>query len=63
MSESKTTDHLDIYEGENYILITTTLSADLELVDEVDDYIKEGFTIASTSSGGSDMEVHMLKPQ
>ena len=35
MSERKTTDHLDIYEGENYTLITTALSAGLELVDVV----------------------------
>ena len=62
MSERKTTDHLDIYEGHNYILITTTLSAGLELVDAVDEYIQQGFTVASSSSGGSNLQVHMVKP-
>ena len=50
MSERKTTDHLDIYEGDNYILITTTLSAGLELVDAVDGYIQQGFTVAASST-------------
>ena len=62
MSERKTTDHLDIYEGDNNILITTTLSAGLELVDAVDEYIQQGFTVASSSSGGSNLQVHMVKP-
>ena len=61
MSERKTTDHLDIYEGDKYILITTTLSAGLELVDAVDEYIQQGFTVASSSSGGSNLQVHMVK--
>ena len=61
MSERKTTDHLDIYEGKNYVLITTTLSAGLELVDAVDNYIDQGFTVASSSSGGSNLQVHMVK--
>ncbi len=61
MSERKTTDHLDIYEGKNYVLITTTLSAGLELVDAVDNYIEQGFTVASSSSGGSNLQVHMVK--
>ena len=61
MSERKTTDHLDICEGENYVLITTTLSAGLELVDAVDNYIEQGFTVASSSSGGSNLQVHMVK--
>ena len=61
MSERKTTDHLDTYEGENYILITTTLSAGLELVDAVDKYIDKGFTVASSSSGGSNLQVHLVK--
>ena len=61
MSERKTTDHLDIYEGENYVLITTTLSTGLELVDTVDNYIEQGFTVASSSSGGSNLQVHMVK--
>jgi len=62
MSERKTTDHHDIYEGDNYILITTTLSAGLELVDAVDGYIQQGFTVAASSSGGSNIQVHMEKP-
>ena len=62
MSERKITDHLDIYEGYNYILITTTLSAGLELVDAVDEYIQKGFTVASSSSGGNNVQVHMVKP-
>ena len=62
MSERKTTDHLDIYEGDNYILITTTLSTGLELVDAVDGYIQQGFTVAASSSGGSNIQVHMEKP-
>ena len=62
MSERKITDHLDIYEGDSYILITTTLSAGLELVDAVDEYIQQGFTVASSSSGGSNIQVHMVKP-
>tara|TARA_Y100000590_G_scaffold117093_1_gene133748 strand:- start:128 stop:319 length:192 start_codon:yes stop_codon:yes gene_type:complete len=62
MSERKITDHLDIYEGDNYILITTTLSTGLELVDAVDEYIQQGFTVASSSSGGSNIQVHMVKP-
>ena len=61
MSERKISDHLDIYEGDNYILITTTLSAGLELVDAVDTYIKQGFTVASSSSGGSNIQVHLVK--
>ncbi|SVC04041.1 uncharacterized protein METZ01_LOCUS256895, partial [marine metagenome] len=44
-----------------YVLITTTISAGLELVDMVDDYIDQGFTVASTSSGGSNIQVHMVK--
>ena len=62
MSERKITDHLDIYEGDNYILITTTLSTGLELVDAVDEYVHQGFTVASSSSGGSNIQVHMVKP-
>ena len=62
MSERKITDHLDIYKGDNYILITTTLSAGLELVDAVDEYIQQGFTVASSSSGGNNIQVHMIKP-
>ena len=62
MSERKITDHLDIYEGDNYILITTTLSAGLELVDAVDEYIQLGFTVASSSSGGTNVQVHKVKP-
>jgi len=61
MSERKISDHLDIYEGDNYVLITTTLSAGLELVDAVDAYIKQGFTVASSSSGGSNIQVHLVK--
>jgi len=51
MSERKTIGYVDIYEGKRYVLITTTISAGLELVDMVDDYMKQGFTVASTSSG------------
>ncbi len=62
MSERKTTDHLDIYEGDNYILITTTLSAGLELVDPVDKYVHQSSSVASSSSGDSNIQVHMVKP-
>ena len=61
MSERKTIGYVDIYEGKRYVLITTTISAGLELVDMVDDYIDQGFTVASTSSGGSNIQVHMVK--
>lgn len=61
MSERKTIGYVDVYEGSNYILITTTISAGLELVDIVDDYVKQGFTVASSSSGGSNIQVHMVK--
>ena len=62
MSERKISDHLDIYEGENYILITTTISCGLELADAVDGYIQKGFTVASSSSGGTNIQVHLVKP-
>ena len=39
MGERKIVDHLDIFEGENNVMITTTVSCGLELVDAVDDYI------------------------
>ena len=61
MSERKTIGYVDIYEGKRYVLITITISAGLELVDMVDDYIDQGFTVASTSSGGSNIQVHMVK--
>ena len=54
---------MDIYEGKRYVLITTTISAGLELVDMDDDYIKQGFTVASTSSGGNNIQVHMIKTE
>ena len=41
MGERKIVDHLDIFEGENNVMITTTVSCGLELVDAVDDYIKQ----------------------
>ena len=50
MGERKIVDHLDIFEGENNVMITTTVSCGLELVDAVDDYIEQGFTVASSSS-------------
>jgi hypothetical protein len=62
MSERKIIDHLDIYEGDNYVLITTTISCGLELVDAVDGYIQQGFTVASSSSGGTNIQVHLVKP-
>ena len=61
MGEHKIVDHLDIFEGENNVMITTTVSCDLELVDAVDDYIKQGFTVASSSSGGTNIQVYLVK--
>ena len=61
MSERKTIGYVDIYEGKRYVLITTTISPGLELVDMVDDYMKQDFTVASTSSGGNNIQVHMVK--
>ena len=63
MSERKTIGYVDIYEGKHYVLITTTISAGLELVDMVDDYMKQGFTVASTSSGGNNIQVHMVRTE
>jgi hypothetical protein len=62
MSERKIIEHLDIFEGENNVMITTTVSCGLELVDAVDDYIKEGFTVVSSSSGGTNIQVYLVKP-
>ena len=42
-------------------MITTTVSCGLELVDAVDDYIKQGFTVASSSSGGTNIQVYLVK--
>ena len=61
MGERKIVDHLDIFEGENNVLITTTVSCGLELVDAVDDYIEQGFTVVSSSSGGTDIQVYLVK--
>ena len=61
MGERKIVDHLDIFEGENNVMITTTVSCGLELVDAVDDYIKQGFTVASSSSGGTNIQVYLVK--
>ena len=61
MGERKIVDHLDIFEGENNVMITTTVSCGLELVDAVDDYIKRGFTIASSSSGGTNIQVYLVR--
>ena len=61
MGERKIVDHLDIFEGENNVMITTTVSCGLELVDAVDDYIKQGFTVASSSSGGTNIQAHLAK--
>ena len=62
MSERKIIEHLDIFEGENNVMITTTVSCGLELVDAVDDYIKKGFTVVSSSSGGTNIQVYLVKP-
>ena len=61
MGERKIVDHLDIFEVENNVMITTTVSCGLELVDAVDDYIKQGFTVASSSSGGTNIQVYLVK--
>ena len=61
MGERKIVDHLDIFEGENTVMITTTISCGLELVDAVDDYINKGFTVASSSSGGTNIQVYLVK--
>ena len=42
-------------------MITTTISCGLELVDAVDDYINKGFTVASSSSGGTNIQVYLVK--
>ena len=62
MGKRKIIEHLDIFEGENNVMITTTVSCGLELVDAVDDYIKEGFTVVSSSSGGTNIQVYLVKP-
>ena len=62
MGERKIIEHLDIFEGENNVMITTTVSCGLELVDAVDDYIKDGFTVVSSSSGGTNIQVYLVKP-
>ena len=62
MSERKIIEHLDIFEGDNKVMITTTVSCGLELVDDVDDYIKNGFTVVSSSSGGTNIQVYLVKP-
>ncbi|MBT6017898.1 hypothetical protein HOG81_01675 [bacterium] len=62
MGERKIIEHLGIFEGENNVMITTTVSCGLELVDAVDDYIKEGFTVVSSSSGGTNIQVYLVKP-
>ena len=62
MGERKIIEHLDIFEGENNVMITTTVSCGLELVDAVDDYIKKGFTVVSSSSGGTNIQVYLVKP-
>jgi hypothetical protein len=61
MGERKIIDHLDVFEGENNVMITTTISCGLELVDAVDGYIKQGFTVASSSSGGTNIQVYLVK--
>ena len=61
MGERKIVDHLDIFEGENNVMITTTVSCGLELVDAVDDYIKQGFTVASSSSGVTNIQVYLVR--
>ena len=42
-------------------MITTTVSCGLELVDAVDDYIEQGFTVASSSSGGTNIQVYLVR--
>ena len=61
MGERKIVDHLDIFEGENNVMISTTVSCGLELVDAVDDYIEQGFTVASSSSGGTNIQVYLVR--
>ena len=61
MGEPKIVDHLGIFKGENNVMITTTVSCGLELEDAVDDYIKQGFTVASSSSGGTNIQVYLVK--
>ena len=61
MGERKIVDHLGIFESENNVMITTTVSCGLELVDAVDDYIKQGFTVASSSSGGTNIQVYLVR--
>ena len=61
MGERKIVDHLDIFEGKNNVIITTTVSCGLELVDAVDDYIEQGFTVASSSSGGTNIQVYLVR--
>ena len=61
MGERKIVDLLDIFEGENNVMITTTVSCGLELVDAVDEYIKQGFTVASSSSGGTNIQVYLVR--
>ena len=61
MGARKIVDHLDIFEGENNVMITTTVSCGLELVDAVDDYIKQGFTVASSNSGGTNIQVYLVR--
>ena len=61
MGERKIVDHLDIFEGENNVMITTTVSCGLELVDAVDDYIEQGFTVTSSSSGGTNIQVYLVR--
>ena len=61
MGERKIVDHLDIFEGKNNVMITTTVSCGLELVDAVDDYTKQGFTVASSSSGGTNIQVYLVR--
>ena len=61
MGERKIVDHLYIFEGENNVMITTTVSCGLELVDAVDDYIEQGFTVASSSSGGTNIQVYLVR--
>ncbi len=55
MGERKIVDYLDIFEGENNVMITTAVSCGLEFVDLVDDHVKQGFTVASSSSGGTNI--------
>ena len=61
MGEPKIVDHLGIFKGENNVMITTTVSCGLEFIDAANHHIKQGFTVASSSSGGTNIQAHLAK--